>query len=369
MTPEGGFDFGRLKYVPPAHYAGMRAGKIRRGDILIVKDGATTGKTCFVGDDFPHKEAAANEHVFVCRADPALADSRFLFYWLWGEDGQRAILQNRRGSTIGGIARGFADSVVVPLPSVEEQRRVANRLDKRLAAAAEMKIAAETRADAIGGLPSAFLRQTFAKRGKVSAKENRVTIGKIAQIIRGVSFGGEDAVRSPQNGYAPILRAGNIGKTLNLSEELIWIPQSKITTPQYLQVGDIVICMASGSRAVVGKSARLTQKWLGAVGAFCAIIRPREKRLGQFLYWWFQSPDFLKWRDYQARGANIQNLRTRGIESLEISMPSVAEQKCVCEFLDKKMSAVADAKVAADLQMEAIRALPAAYLREEFADK
>ncbi|MDQ7780014.1 MAG: hypothetical protein RDV41_09940, partial [Planctomycetota bacterium] len=71
VDENGGFRFEAVKYVPSAFFKSMRRGHIRIGDVLIVKDGATTGKVSLVRDDFPFGVAVVNEHVFVCRPSSA----------------------------------------------------------------------------------------------------------------------------------------------------------------------------------------------------------------------------------------------------------------------------------------------------------
>jgi type I restriction enzyme S subunit len=48
MTIHGTFDFAIKRFVPREFYEQMTRGHIQQGDILIVKDGAITGKTCFI---------------------------------------------------------------------------------------------------------------------------------------------------------------------------------------------------------------------------------------------------------------------------------------------------------------------------------
>ena len=40
ITNSGGFDFTEIRYVPEKFYRSLKRGKIRVGDILLVKDGA-----------------------------------------------------------------------------------------------------------------------------------------------------------------------------------------------------------------------------------------------------------------------------------------------------------------------------------------
>lgn len=126
----GGFRLDRLRYIPAGFAERLAKGRIRTGDILVVKDGATTGKVSLVRSSFPFTEAFANEHVFVCRPDESV-DSVFLYHFLASGDGQRQILSDFRGAAQGGISRGFADKVQVPLPSLDRQRLLAGAIEEQ----------------------------------------------------------------------------------------------------------------------------------------------------------------------------------------------------------------------------------------------
>src|SRR5437660_2597815 len=128
---DGTFDFTSVKYVPEKFVAGMSKGHIQTNDILVVKDGATTGKTAFVDSGFPFRKAVVNEHVFICRPTPQI-EARFLFRFLMSRDGQERVLENFKGSAQGGINQTFALNTEAPLAPLAEQRRVVAKLDKLL---------------------------------------------------------------------------------------------------------------------------------------------------------------------------------------------------------------------------------------------
>jgi type I restriction enzyme S subunit len=129
LDAHGGFDFTNIKYVPGNFASSMKRGHLQKGDVLIVKDGATTGKVALVGESFPFDEAVANEHLFVCR--PARgASPNFLATFLRSPDGQRRVLNHFQGSAQGGINQTFATGTVVPVPPLVEQRRIAERIDE-----------------------------------------------------------------------------------------------------------------------------------------------------------------------------------------------------------------------------------------------
>ena len=56
------------RYVPEPFYFAAKTGKVKEWDILICKDGALTGKTALVRDEFRNAPAMVNEHVFIARS-------------------------------------------------------------------------------------------------------------------------------------------------------------------------------------------------------------------------------------------------------------------------------------------------------------
>jgi len=129
ITQEGGFDFSELKFIPESFYEGLTNGKINYGDILIAKDGATTGKTAFVGESFPFAKAAVNEHLFIIRGKKSLVLQKFLFFFLLSPIGQNQILKNKHGAAQGGIDKSFINFIKIPVPTLTIQQKIVERLD------------------------------------------------------------------------------------------------------------------------------------------------------------------------------------------------------------------------------------------------
>ncbi len=130
LDSNGGFRFEKIKFVPTEFAERMTRGQVRRWDILVVKDGATTGKTSLVRDSFPFNEAVVNEHVFLCRCKVGI-DPRYVFYYLFSSNGHNEILQDFRGAAQGGISQRFAELVHVPLAPLEQQQRIVEEVEKQ----------------------------------------------------------------------------------------------------------------------------------------------------------------------------------------------------------------------------------------------
>ena len=112
-----------IKFIPEELYDHLTQGKVQINDILVVKDGATTGKVAVV-QELPFEKVAVNEHVFIVRCrDKNIINSQFLFYLLFSSVCQSQIKKRFHG-VIGGINRSDFNTIQVPLPSLKEQRDI-----------------------------------------------------------------------------------------------------------------------------------------------------------------------------------------------------------------------------------------------------
>jgi type I restriction enzyme S subunit len=227
----------------------MAAGHVRNEDILVVKDGATTGKVALVDSDSGLTEAAVNEHVFRLEIDEAAAVPKYVFRFLQSPSGRSQILSDFRGATVGGISRGFVERVRLPLPPLVEQRRVAAILDK---------------ADAIrrrrrDGLPllDEFLRSAFLEMFGDPVRNERaweiLRLDDLAEIMSGVTMGRK--LPASQARQVPYLRVANV------QDGRVDVADLKTTpaTPEEihkcrLRTGDIVLT-EGGDRDKLGRGA------------------------------------------------------------------------------------------------------------------
>lgn len=251
INREGGFAWDTPKHITREFFAGMKRGRIQRGDILVVKDGATTGKTATVCENFPFREAAINEHVFLLRTDKAKALPEFVGYFLFGPIGQQQILSNFRGAAIGGIAQDFVRNVHVPLPSLAEQERTVKLLDE----ADELrKLRAQTDRRTAALIPSLF-HEMFGKYAKKTY--DRVRLEQIAEVVSGVAKGRKFNGRQPLE--VPYLRVANVqAGHLDLSEIKMIQALPEEVDELALRKGDVLLT-EGGDFDKLGRGAMLEQ--------------------------------------------------------------------------------------------------------------
>lgn len=96
---------------------------VPKGSILLAMYGATVGRMAFLGID-----AATNQAVCNIRPDPTRADARYVFHCLQSQINH--FLSRAAGGAQPNISQGIIKETRVPLPPLDEQRRIASILDK-----------------------------------------------------------------------------------------------------------------------------------------------------------------------------------------------------------------------------------------------
>ena len=118
IDKNGSIRFDKMKFISQEHFDGMSKGVLKRGDVLLVKDGATTGKSGYFSYNI---NAAVNEHVFIIRANKNVVP--YYLYSIISSRGFQNLLHPHIKGIIGGINREIGN-IEIPLPPLELQREI-----------------------------------------------------------------------------------------------------------------------------------------------------------------------------------------------------------------------------------------------------
>lgn len=217
------------------------------------------------------------------------------------------------------------------VPSAAEQQKIATFLavvDKRVALL-------KRKVQQLEAYKRGVMQQLFAQQLRFTRPDGshfpvwqEKRLGEIGKFYRGLSYD-KSNVRSFGN---LVLRSSNIqGGQLILDQDLQFVDKA-IGKQQNLRKGDIVICMANGSKKLVGKAAIYKGQYSGSitVGAFCSIFRSNNT-LAEYL---LQTHQYKKYLNMLLAGTNINNLKSSDLEKLKFILPSnEEEQQKIAEFL------------------------------------
>lgn len=363
MTRFGTFDFSSLRYVPRDYYEEMPRGRVRRNDILIVKDGATTGKVAFVDEHFPFDEAVVNEHVFLCRPNQEIINARLLFYWLWGTGGQSAIRANFQGAAIGGINQSFVDAVHVPVPNPEMQMRLVQIIREKLTVADKALAACIDKFAAVQRLRDASIRSVF--ESELVRASRHATIAEIASLV----IDGPHVTPNYVPAGIPFITVRNIvNRKLDFSKTSFITPEDHATFSSRgrAEIGDILYT----KDGTLGVPCLVDDDRPFSFFVSVALIKLlRHFAVPKFVTYALDSPRVLNQVEHLAAGAGLKHMVLKSIRKLSIPLPPLHVQSQIAEQLETKLNAVNIALSAVSTELDTIQRLPAALLREAFSGR
>lgn len=166
---------------------------------------------------------------------------------------------------------------------------------------------------------------------------SNAAVGEVAILLRGITYSKDQSSNSPDVGMKPILRGNNIDGELNF-DALVYVPESLIASEQIVNAGDIIFAMSSGSKHLVGKSAKARTAFSGSFGAFCGLLRATKSINRDFLHYVFQGSNFRRAISEVSKGSNINNLKREHILEFEFSCPPIAEQNRIVSKIEELFS-------------------------------
>ena len=279
--------------------------QVKERDILLARTGASTGKTYL----YRKSDGKLYYAGFLIRANVTTHNPYFVFsqlhthrYWRWV-----SIMSARSGQP--GINSQEYSSFPVFTTSIQEENKIAkllSLLDERIAT--QNKIIEDLKK-----LKCAIIENVLN-----NCHDNKMRLGDVGIYIRGLTYSSKDVVE--QKGTI-VMRSNNIvsGGMLDYCNNIVRV-NKQISQEQQLQNGDIVICMANGSSALVGKTSFYDGKCLSpiTVGAFCGIYRSKMP----ITKWLFQTNRYHRniWNSLQGGNGAIANLN--GEDILRMSFPT-----------------------------------------------
>jgi restriction endonuclease S subunit len=136
----------------------------------------------------------------------------------------------------------------------------------------------------------------------------------------------------------------------------------------YFEDGDVLFakitpCMQNGKHAI----ARNLIEGIGFASTEFHVIRPAKGILADWIHPFIRQPAVLQDATNHFTGAvGQQRVPDDFLKSLEIPLPPLFEQRRISGILREQMAAVEKARTAAQARLEAVNALPAAFLRQVF---
>lgn len=171
-------------------------------------------------------------------------------------------------------------------------------------------------------------------------------LGDFVECIRGVSYDrSADLSQYETAGTVRLLRSNNIRDARFVNADVQYVYRNKVKIPQHLCVDDIMVCMANGSRSLVGKSCFFENPFVCdyTFGAFMSCLRKKNSDTNMYYIFNLMNSDSY-WNQIAIlfSGSSINNLRPADILNMRFPFPLLNEQTAICEVIRDMESEILD---------------------------
>ena len=249
---------------------------------------------------------------------------------------KRQVFDNAGGSTVGTYTISNAQDTMVAIPNYDEQCKTAKALSDidELISSLE-KLIAKKKAIKQGAMQQLLTGKTRLPGYTAEWEEKR--LGEYIDCIRGVSFDGTTDVFETETSYTiRLLRSNNIHEGCFVEDGFLYINAKKSSETQRIRSDDIMICMANGSKSLVGKNCLFKTIPFGkyTFGVFMSCLRKKSEKVNMsFIYYVINTNLYWKYISIILSGSSINNLRPGDILSMRFRFPSMEEQNAIAKAL------------------------------------
>jgi len=328
-------DYSKCSFLTWQKYYESPEIKIKNGDVLFVKTGSTYGKVGYV-ENLP-MEATINPQLVVFKN--ISMNSKLLFYML-----QMSFVKDQCelavvGGTIPTMSQVKIGNIYIPFPSLVEQQRIAEFLDRECGKIDGLKADIQAQIDTLEQYKRSVITEAVTHGLNPSApmKDSGIPwVGKTPEYWKVGRIGGLYELRNQKVSDKDFMPLSVTMKGI--------LPQLETAAKtndgdnrKLVRMGDFAINSRSDRRGSCGIS-----DYDGSVSLINTILKPRNRMNAKYYNWLFHTPmfadEFYKW----GHGI-VDDLWTTNwseMKRISIPLPPLDEQQEIADYLDNKCAEI-----------------------------
>jgi type I restriction enzyme S subunit len=284
-----------------------------------------------------------NNHAHVVRGSKNLTE---WFYWFFANRDITPHL-TRQGAGRYKLTKAALLQVPCALPSPPEQQAIAEALNDADAFIESLEqLTAKKRL-----LKQGAMQELLTGKNRLpgfSGEWKETVLGQLGKCHRGVSYNpSSDLSPFDTEATCRLLRSNNVQEARVVFSDMQYVCSECVSDDQRLRTNDILICMANGSRELVGKAGRFTAHdgFEYTFGSFMGCFRPDGRDADpDFIFYLFQTEKYRAHIAILLAGSSINNLTPGSVEAFSIRVPfEQSEQTAISTILsdmDKEVAAL-----------------------------
>lgn len=223
------------------------------------------------------------------------------------------LARQARGATIKGITREVVASLTVPLPTLEEQERIAGILDQA--------DAIRTKRRASLDLFDELLTSLFQSMSSLGVAE-KLALSEVVEFYAGNSLPSGEKFEGQEGGalLAKVSDMNSPGNGTNLYSTVLWTdghtPRASTVSPGAVVFPKRGASIGTNKKRLIVRTTCLDPNLMG--------VQPGDPRVvSQYLFHWFLAFDLAS----LVSGSSVPQLNKRDLARLQIDLPPVAVQQ------------------------------------------
>lgn len=294
----------------------------KEGDVLFAKMQAT--RKTFVVDRM-NSGSLYSTGFYALTPHKDEIDTLYLSHYLDSEQFLSAKDKECNGATQKALSSVGFKKLLVPLPPLPAQRRIAAELDK----ICELKKNAETRLEKLDLLVKSRFVEMFGENQSWS----KVGLLDVGECKNGVNFAPNE--RGYELHCIGVGNFKNFAEISNVESMPLVSLNARPSDDLLLRDGDILFVRSNGNKNLVGRCVVVHPRDTEVTfSGFCIRYRLASKRLDALYVVHYLRQSQVR-RLLQGRGANIQNMSQRTLAGLSIPIPPLALQREFAAFVEK----------------------------------
>ncbi len=333
--------------------------RLHYGDIILEKSGGTdktpVGRVVFCDPYIEADTYLCNNFTQAMRVNPSMAVPKYVFYFMWNLhwSGKTGLMQNKTTGIRNLQVKTYLNQSF-PLPSLDEQHRIAATLDK----VTDLISKRRQQLDKLNELVKARFVEMFGDPVSNPYQWEKVPLSDLADVRIG-PFGSLLHKEDYTVGGHPLVNPSHICDNKIIIDEKNSISNSKYAElePYHLKIGDVVM----GRRGEMGRCAVVQCEGM-LCGTGSLIIRTKGEVTADYIQKIISFPSFKKTIEDMAVGQTMPNLNIPIVSSFQIIKPPLKTQEYYYKFVNQTEKT----KATISRSLEKLETLKKAQMQEYF---
>ena len=262
-------------------------------------------------------------------------DRDFLYHFL---DMSQDKLMSNEGTVFPSINKAQIEAIELPLPPLDEQKRIVAKLDETLADLDKVTANAKGSLEEIDALWSSYLSEVFYSTSNYTEKptESTWTSEKLQNVCAFFNDGNWIESKDQSDEGYRLIQTGNIGEGIYKSNDhrARYVSKETFEKLKCTEVfpGDVLISRLPDP---IGRACRVPEMLEPCItGVDCTILRFKDDVIPELFVYFSQTSNYLDAVKKMAGGTTRQRISRKNLGEIEFAIPPIEDQKQIITRLD-----------------------------------